>query len=249
MNTRIKADIITRARATPDSEVCGLIYQTLEGVHVLPSPNVARDEEGAPEVDEAFEVAPQVYAEAASLGRVIGVYHSHRATGSTALSEADLDMARALELPVYLYCNRDESWHSYIPPGYHVPLTGLPFAWGVADCYEEIRTYYRQTLGIYLGDYDRDETFALQGDDRLVRHIADEGFTVVPGKSQLHLHDVLLFRTPGYAAPHHVGVFVGHSRVLHHPLNQLSRYDPLNGEWFKRLRMVLRHNRSVSPAV
>lgn len=238
MNTRVKQRIIELAQATPEAEVCGLIYQTLDGAHVYPSTNVTREEEGP---SETFEVDPQAYAEAASLGRVIGVYHSHGATGSVAFSEADLDVARALELPLYLYANRDGSWHSYIPPAYQIPLTGTSWCWGFADCLETVRTYCRQVRGIHIRDYDRDETFENADTSIITDHIRDEGFIVAPGTSQLKEHDILVFRTPGRAYPQHLGVFVGHQKVLHHPLRGLSRMEPLNGAWLKRVSMVLRY--------
>lgn len=236
MNTRIKQAIIAAAQAQPTEEVCGLIYQTLEGAHLHPSPNVTRDEEG---VARAFELDPQAYIAAAEAGRVLGVYHSHAADGAVAFSEADLDMARELGLPFYLYCNRDASWHSYVPETYRIPLIGASWLWGFADCLETVRVYYRQERSVYLTDHDRDETFEQAGESAITQHIATEGFTQLGANAAPQVGDVLLFRTAG--APHHLAVFLGQSQMLHHLRGALSRTEPLDGAWLKRLVGVLRY--------
>lgn len=238
MNTRVKEVIIELAKASPNEEICGFIYETVNEVLVYPCLNDTRDEDGP---SKAFELTPDAYAEVAKLGRPIGVYHSHAIDGSTVFSEADLDMARELELPFYLYANRDGSWHSYIPPGYEVPLSGREWHWGTSDCYETVRVYYRQTRGLYMTDYDRDESFENANESAITQYIAAEGFTAVAGNGPIQTGDVLLFRAPGSAYPHHLAVFLGHSKVLHHPRGGLSRVESLNDKWLKRLDRVLRY--------
>lgn len=246
MNTRIKQAIIAAAQAQPAEEVCGLIYQTLEGVHLYPSPNVTRDEEG---VARAFELDPQAYIAAAEAGRVLGVYHSHAADGSTSFSEADIEMAQELGLPFYLYCNRDASWHSYVPESYRVPLTGASWQWGFWDCLSVVTIYYRQERAVYLTDYDRDETFEEAGESAITQHIATEGFKQIATNEAPQIGDVLLFRTPGHVYPHHLAVLIGPSIMLHHPRGALSRTDPLDGAWLKRLVGVLRYTGKEAAAV
>lgn len=246
MNTRIKQAIIAAAQAQPAEEVCGLIYQTLEGVHLHASPNVTRDEEGAA---RTFELDPDVYIAAAEAGHILGVYHSHAADGTTSFSEADIEMAQELGLPFYLYCNRDASWHSYIPETYRVPLAGAVWSWGMQDCYETVRTYYRQERAIYLTDHDRDETFEAAEEGAITQHISNEGFAQLAADVAPQIGDVLLFRTPGRVYPHHLAVLTGPSTMLHHPRGLLSRTDPLDGDWLKRLVGVLRYTGKGGTAV
>ncbi len=214
MHTAVRAAIIAQASATPMVEVCGLIYYTLDSVHAYPCANVALD----PVND--FEVAANDYVAAAVLGKVCGIYHSHP-TGPAAFSDADLETARDMCLPMYLWSVEDSKMGEYIPPTYVVPLEGRQWIWGMADCYETIRIYYRQCHDLYMGDYVRDDSWS---GSTIVDHIADEGFEYVQGNSPIKVGDALLFNTVT-AYPQHLAVFLGAGRMLHHPLYQLSRSD------------------------
>lgn len=239
MNTRVKQSIIQFALAAPDVEVCGFIYQTDGGVHAYPCPNVTKDEEGTA---RTFEISPDAYTEAARLGRICAIYHSHSRGGAHGFSEEDLGLAQEMCLPLHLYVVDTGEWLSYTPPTYVVPLTGQSFAWGEADCYELVRTYYRQERGVYLTDYERDETFERAASSAITQYIASEGFSPVPiGDAGPREGDVLLFTTPGSSYPHHLAIYIGQQRMLHHPLGGLSRTDQLDGKGLKRLSQVLRY--------
>jgi proteasome lid subunit RPN8/RPN11 len=239
MHTRIKQTIISLAKANPSEEVCGFIYLTASSVEVYPCRNVTQDEAGPA---RTFEIDPQEYIAASHLGSIIGIYHSHSLGGSgAAFSEEDLEVAREMELPFYLYSVEADAWASYIPPSYRVPLSGRMWQWGVNDCYETVRIYFRQERGVYLSDYDRDETFEHSGESAITQYIKGEGFEWLPKGSPYQKDDVLLFKTPGSAYPHHLAVFLGRSQVLHHPRGELSRVEPLNGNWLKRVAGVLRY--------
>lgn len=236
MNTKVKQAIIDHAKTLPNEEVCGFIYYTQDSVHAYPCTNVSP--EGTV---RAFQIDPHEYIQVSQLGKIVGVYHSHPIGGAPGFSEEDLEVAREMCLPFYLYAVEQDKWSSYIPLSYTVNPVSLPFIWGQWDCLEVIRTHYRQTKGVYMTDYDRDESFQGATEDAITKHIADEGFYEVPGKGPIKVDDVLLFKTIGTAYPHHLGVFMGQGRVLHHPLNMLSRIDPLTGPWIKRISMVLRY--------
>lgn len=235
MNTRVKADIIAHAHAVPTEEVCGLIYHTDASVHAYPCRNVSPEPRA-----ESFEIDPADYAAVSALGRVCGIYHGGLTHTNEGFSEEDLATAREMCLPMYLYTASGQ-WVSYVPPTYHVELSGRPFIWGEADCFSVVRDYYRQKRGVYLGDYDRDETFEHAAESAIVQHIAAEGFSYVPKDGVILVDDVLLFRTPGSSYPHHLAVVVGPNQILHHRRQQLSGVDALDGAWLRRLAGVLRY--------
>ncbi len=234
MNTRVKRAIIDHALAIPSEEVCGFIYQAEDGVHAYPCANVTAEAR-----HETFEIDPDDYIAVRGMGRVCGIYHSHLVT--EAFSEADLSIAREMCLPLYLYVGASQGWHSYIPETYQVDPIGRMWAWGEADCLETVRLHYRQTRGVYLTDYDRDESFENEIESQIVKHVADERFVYVDKAVPIVKDDVLLFRTPGSPYPHHLGVVTGPNRMLHHPRGQLSREDPIDGAWLRRLAGVLRY--------
>ena len=214
LNTKIKNEIISLARADPMREVCGFIVCAPPKVMIHPCSNISRDEDGH---EHTFEIDSQEYIFACACGKVCGIYHSHP-HGPIAFSKTDIDVADAMELPNYLYVTDADVWITYIPSSYTVPLTGLDFAWGTYDCYELVRTYYRQKLGVYLSDYDRDETFRDAAPDAILKHISSEGFIDLGyDLSVIQEHDILLFDTPGHRYPHHLGIYVKGNRFLHHP--------------------------------
>ncbi len=233
MNTHVKRAIIDHALAIPHEEVCGFVYQDDVGVHAYPCANVSVESRA-----ETFEIDPADYIAARGLGTLCGIYHSNP---THAFSEEDLAMAREMCLPLYSYVIGAGEWSSYVPPTYHIDPVGQIFAWGVQDCYETVRTHYRQTRGVYLTDFDRDESFEQSTEPIIARHVATEGFVYVDKSAPILTDDVLLFRTHGAAYPQHLGVLVGPNQCLHHPRNQLSRIDPLDGAWLRRLVGVLRH--------
>ncbi len=235
MNTHVKRAIIDHALALPREEVCGFIYQSEEGVHAYPCVNVSVEDKA-----ETFEIAPSDYAHVRGLGRVCGIYHGGATHTNAAFSEEDIAMAREMCLPLHL-CAASGQWSVYIPETHRIDTVGQAWCWGEQDCYEAVRTHYRQERGVYLTDYERDETFEHAEESAIVKHIADEGFVYVDRNTPILTHDVLLFRTPGTVYPHHLSVLVAPNRILHHPRGQLSRIDDLDGTSLRRLAGVLRY--------
>lgn len=234
MNTHVKRAIIAHALERPTEEVGGYVYYNTEGVFIHRCPNVSVESRV-----ETLEFAPADYAAVASAGIPCGIYHSHPA--GAGFSEEDLLVAREMELPMHLYAVAEATWQTYVPPTYHVDPVGKIWLWGQWDCLEAVRTHFRQTRGVFISDYDRDESFENAAESAITAHIAAEGFDYVPKHEPILLDDVLLFKTTGHGYPHHLAVVVAPSKMLHHPLNQLSRVDPIDGYWLRRLAGVLRY--------
>ncbi len=240
MNTHVKRVIMDHAASSPHAEVCGLVYQDEAGMQAYPCVNVSI------EPAMAFEIASADYIAARGLGRVCGIYHGGQTHTNPGFSEADIAMAREMCLPLYL-CDAQGQWSSYVPDTYRVDPVGLPWAWGLWDCYESVRLHYRQTRAVYLTDYDRDESYEQATESLIVKHVADEGFVYVDKAAPILRDDVLLFRTPGAPYPHHLAVVTGPNQMLHHPRHQLSRLDTIDGAWLRRLAGVLRYVGKATP--
>jgi proteasome lid subunit RPN8/RPN11 len=232
MYTPAKQKIISLAKMNPTEEICGFIYIDFEGVKIFPCDNISLNK------SEEFEISSQDYLDASNQGTLVGMYHSHPAPGS--FSEADLEYAQELNLPIYLYQNLSEEWSEYIPPNYNVEIIGRSWAWGEADCYSLIRNYFRQNYKLYLSDYDRDEN-STDLHTKIMNNFEKEGFEKLPTKNILMKNDVLIFKTKGLAA--HFGIFFGNSKVLHHALNSLSRLDQYNNNWQRRVEFIVRCNK------
>lgn len=228
MNLKIKAEIETLCKASPTLESCGFVTLGLDGLHVVPCPNVSCDQRAA------YEIASQDYLSARAKGRILYVWHSHPLAAG--FSPDDLEYAEELAIPQRLYSIPDGRWYDHTPSTY-VPasLEGRDWAWGESDCYSLIRDYHWNAHRVMIGDYDRDETSAALG-AVLLANFQKEGFEKYPSLVQVHLGDVLVFRSNG--SPQHMGIFLGNSRILHHPRGALSRIDQYNVAWQRKLHMI-----------
>lgn len=232
MHTKLKAAIIAQAVASRE-EVCGFIYATLDTTALYPCTNIA-----ANPVEE-FEISRDDHLACIKLGTPIAVYHSHP-TGPAVFSAQDLSTANRACLPFYLYDVESGSWSEYLPPDYKVKLEGRPFYWGFDDCYGAARHWYREKCGLYLRDYDRDETFGPTRSMAIMDHFEEEGFARLPPNAAIQTNDAMLFDISP-RCPQHIAIFTGNQRMFHHPLNVLSRMDQISGGYIDRLSCILRH--------
>lgn len=234
MNTKIKVEIIKEAQENPQEEICGILYSTLHEVKLFKCKNLS--------IDKAhnFEIAPEQYIECLKFGKPCGIYHSHP-LASSAFSQSDLELADEMLLPIYVYSLIDNEFKNYVPKGYEVPLEGRPWIWGFADCYEQIRIYFRQKYNHYLTDYDRDESYMYSLDDRITKNIEKEGFERLQSLALIKKDDVLVFNNQRVAAtPKHFAIFLGKSRMLHHPHGKLSGTELMTHKWNESLKYILR---------
>lgn len=232
MNTHIKREICELARSNPLEEVCGLILAPFDdsSAKVWPCPNIAENKA------EEFEIDTQEYLKIHAAGQILGLYHSHPTPAG--FSEADLECAEEMAIPFYLFDVQQDKWYEYLPSTYQPAIEGARWILGFQDCFEVVRRYYRNTCKVYIGDYDRDESFCHEEQNVIMDNFGKEGFEIVPKKS-LKLHDVILFRTDK-ALPQHFGIYLGGQQFLHHMQNGFSCQQTLNGRWMDRILYVLR---------
>lgn len=251
MHSRIKNQIIDWAKANPKEEICGLLYYSDNKLLAVLCENIARDK------SNEFQISHEIYLKYEMAGTLCGVFHSHP-DGPAAFSEADIEYIQEVAVPLYLYVVESGSWLEYIPPTYHVDTIGLPFIWGLYDCYSTARNHFRQECGVYLGDYDRDEdVFRTSGTKTMiVDNLRKEGFSIIGSfldnnlnlaLNSIQKHDIILFTNPEICRQSsvHVGIFLGNSKFLHHPENALSRSEMLTDHWVKRIRFIIRHKSQI----
>ncbi len=240
MHTGIKKQLIDLARLDPENEVCALIYRDWIGnPAILPCKNVAENPK------EEFEISMDDMILAEGLGHGLAVFHSHPVM-SPGFSPADLECAEEMMIPFYLYDTATDSWHEYIPKSSESTFLARPWCVGFDDCYGLVRNYFRATHGIYLGDYDRDESMSHEEAGVIAHSYEKEGFALIPVEN-VQIDDLLVFKTDR-AMPQHFGIVGSGNRFLHHPINGLSRWEPLTERWFSRLISVFRHKSLVKSA-
>lgn len=237
MHTAIKDQIIDLSAADPSRESCGYIYRDWVGI-----PKVLQCENIAENPAEEFEISMEDFVKVQGLDHPLAVYHSHPAA-SLGFSPADLECAEEMALPFYLYDLATQTWHEYIPKSYESDFLGRQWCVGFDDCYSLVRNYFRKIHGIYMGDYDRDESMSHEERGVIAHQYEHEGFVVV-SNDQITVGDVMVFKTDK-ALPQHFGVYQGANRFYHHPIKGLSCEEPLSDRWFSRLISVFRHKSLV----
>lgn len=187
-----------------------------------------------------FAIHPEDYAAAEDVGEVLCIVHSHPNLPPIP-SEADRTMCELTGLPWLIVNWPTGVIHEFGPDGYKAPLIGRPFCHGVHDCYTLIRDYYLDKLGIELPDFARDDEWWTKGGNLYLENFETAGFVRVPIED-IRPHDVLLMQI-GAPVPNHGAVYIGNSRVLHHPMNHLSGEAIYGGYWQKCTTHCLRHGR------
>lgn len=258
MLTSCKQKVIELAEANKDEEICGFfIYRmdsSYEGgamgvLEVFACENISQDKKNH------FEISPEDYLRAQSVGTICGLYHSHPGNEES-FSGDDIDSIEEVGVPLYLYTVETKRWQEYVPPTYlfDKKYTNIPFVWGVHDCYGMLRIYYREEMGLFLKDYDRDDLFGCGSSGKLLvfNNIQNEGFEIISSRPNLDVlkmrqNDALIFDTRGCHEtrndnePIHFGIYVGNNRFLHHPLGRPSLTQTLDNQWIKRIICICRY--------
>lgn len=114
---------------------------------------------------------------------------------------------------------------------------GLPFEYGVNDCYSLIMNFYSQELGIFIPKIKNEEGWWERRENLYVKNAKDAGFLFVEDPEPL---DILLFTFNSKEA-NHSAIYLGDNEVLHHVTNRLSTKEPISSFWASNLKYVVRH--------
>jgi hypothetical protein len=151
----------------------------------------------------------------------------------------DEQLSEASKLPFYHYSN---DLFEYFPKSYKPNLQNLPFIWGLFDCAAMIRHYFIWKRRIIMKDYDRDSD-VIEKDMGLLNKILKDGVLseyFYDTKDRIMLEDDLLVFKSNRGQNHHLGIFVGNGKMIHHPLNAESSVVDLGYNYLKSLKHVYR---------
>jgi proteasome lid subunit RPN8/RPN11 len=217
-------------------ESCGVVITAGGTESYLPCRNIADD-------DDHFCIHPGDYAAAEDAGEIVRVVHSHPNMPPLP-SDADRVGCEATGVPWIIVNWPTGNWHEFAPVGFHAPLVGREFHYGVLDCYTLIQDYYARACGITLPDFEHQDHFWESGVPLYEQNFAKAGFEVVDTPQQ---HDVLLLMV-GATVANHGAVFVRDGLILHHLMHRLSSVDVYGGYFHKVTVKVLRHKDVASIA-
>lgn len=227
LTTRQQEAIRQLAAATPEREACGFV---LANGSVVAVPN------RAPDPTHQFEISPADYVSHEAHG-ICGVWHSHRELEG--FSPLDQQVIAADPMPWAIYCLASGQFVE-CDPGAPAPLVGRPFVYGIYDCYSLVSDMLLE-LGASMPPWPRGRygEWNQPGFLPFDQAAAQVGIPVPPGEQRRG--DIVLLNLGDYSGhTDHIGVFMDHSRFLHHPAERLSRVDRFGSWWVRRLRLVVR---------
>ena len=225
-------DILSHFESVYPEEGCGLLAIVNEELTWFPCKNAS----GTPETD--FEIAVKDYFEVALRHKVVGVVHSHPTTSSQP-SKMDVANCNALGVNYYIFSLRDGDITTVEPEKTLVPLKGREYIFGLFDCYEAAKDFYKVNLGYTLPTRPLfEDNWWKKGLNYFTeKRINDWGFSKV---EEAQPGDLLIFSIHS-KVPNHCGVYVGENTFYHHAVNRLSCTEELAGIWKQTLTGVYRY--------
>lgn len=214
------------------NEGCGILAIVNEKLTWFPCTNVAENPR------ESFEIDSNEYMKITLRGEIVGIVHSHP-DGSPEPSEHDIHTCNALGLMYYIYSYPGMVLHTLGPKRRVSPLIGREYLFGVYDCFEAIRDYYSQEVGLYIPPR---QLFEENWWEKGLNYFHPENvknWNFHPVK-EIQKNDLLVFSVCS-SIPNHCGVYTGNNEFYHHAVNRLSCIEELGGIWRKSLTGVFRY--------
>jgi proteasome lid subunit RPN8/RPN11 len=168
-------------------------------------------------------------------------WHSH--AKYSGFSPADIKACKALNLPYAVWnCAGSEAF--WLDPSQDAGLLGRPWNYGVYDCYSAVRDWYKQQMGIEMGDYARryEGEWSKPGFIYFEQNFAAEGFVKVPAGLDLVRGDVILMRIRNQNVCNHVAVVEdpAANQLYQHLVGRLSGTTAYSGYFRENSYMVVR---------
>jgi proteasome lid subunit RPN8/RPN11 len=215
-------------RAYP-KETCGFIL--LDG-SVVECENTSNE-------PDTFAISAQNTAD--YLDDAKACWHSH--AKYSGFSPADIKACKALNLPYAVWnCSGSEAF--WLDPSQDAGLLERPWNYGVYDCYSAVRDWYKQQMGVEMGDYPRryEGEWSKPGFVFFEQNFAAEGFVKLPAGVDLVRGDVILFRIRNQTACNHVAVVEdpAANKLYQHLVGRLSGTTSYSGYFRENSYMVVR---------
>lgn len=235
LDNKVKEEIEFHAKEEYPLEACGVLinfngkqkYRRIKNISEYAKYNFILDpKEYAQILDEQHQI--------------LAIVHSHPNQIAKA-SDADRASCNKGDVPWIVVGYPNVSYDTIYPDDYKIPLVGRKFAHGITDCYSIIYDYYHEELGIEIPDFHRDENWWNKGQDIYVEGFPKAGFVQV---DELKPHDVILIQLESNKT-NHGAIYLGDTKILHHPMGRLSHITVYGGYWRKNTRYFLRHEQLI----
>lgn len=226
------SDIYQHFKDEYPKEACGVLCVRKGKLHWVPCDNVSDDPENG------FVIDSRKYLKLSMTSDIVGIVHSHP-DASCEPSEHDINACNSLGIPYYIYNFPDMDLHILQPTNKQKPLMGREYKFGVSDCYEAAKDWYREN-GIDAPFRDAyEDDWWLKGLNYFTNeHLASKGWYP---QVDAQKGDLLVFSVDS-KVPNHCGVYLGRDIFYHHAQNRLSCRENLYPFWVKYLTGIYRYD-------
>jgi len=232
ISSTILSDMFSHFARCAPREGCGVLGVKRGKLHWLPCTNVAIEEDD-------FALDSDEYIRICHTYDVVGIVHSH-VHSSCEPSQTDIKYCNASDIPYYIFSYPSMDCYKLEPKNSDIPLIGREYEWGVTDCLEAVRDYYRKELLLDLKKKRayRKDWWKSNENYMTDEHIKEWGFN--PVDNNLRENDLLIFAMEGNI-PNHCGVYLGNDLFYHHMENRLSCRENMYPLWKKFFRRAYRY--------
>ena len=212
-------------------EGCGVLAAVKGETKWFPCDNVAEGEND-------FVIDSKQYINIGHKADIIGIVHSHP-DGTTEPSENDIKYCNAIGIPYYIFSYPDMDMHLLEPEKNYYPLMGREYKFGIQDCFEAARDYYRTEVNLDIPAREpfEDDWWLKDLDYFTEDYISTWGFKKVDNPQK---DDLLIFAVNSKIG-NHCGVFLGNDIFFHHATQRLSCRENLYPFWIKHLIGIYRY--------
>ena len=224
-----QAAVRTIAEAAHPVEACGFLMK--DGT-VVECTNTSSEE-------YTFKISAEETA--LYLDDAAASWHSH--IDYADVSFADINASKALNLS-YAIFNCAGTEHFYFDPSQSAGLLGRPWMYGGYDCYSAVRDWYKQEMGVDMGDYERlyEGEWTQRGFTHFEENFAAEGFVRIPPTVVLQRGDVFLMKIKNDHVCNHVAVLedAAANQIYQHLVGRKSEVMSYSGYFRDNTVMVVR---------
>ena len=154
------------------------------------------------------------------------IVHSHN--NNQCASKIDMKKQRSMEVPFIIvnikYGKLSDLF--FFGSNIKLPYIGRPFYFGCTDCLTLVKDYYKDKFNMALPNPPRSINFNEVGDKLFESYLEEQlkKFDLIK-KEDIEEDDILFYQWNNQIG--HVGIYINKNKVLHHFVNQLSGYYPL----------------------
>lgn len=214
-------------------EGCGVLGVVKGKLKWFPCENVAED-------DSNFTINSKQFIDIGHKADIVAVVHNH-ISDCAKPSQIDIDNCNATNLKYYIFSYPNMDLEILEPKTIKKTLYGRDYKFGVDDCFEAARDYYK-SIGwnsIPPRAMFEDNWWKKDLDYFSEEIIKNWQFKKVEGN--MEKNDFIIF-TIHSAVGNHCGVYLGNDIFYHHAENRLSCRENLYPRWKKYITGVYRYD-------